>query len=162
MIRPLFVVCMLSACGGTTIDSGLTPPPTGSIAGRPEAPSDVSFATLLNGVRVANSAAPVIYNPNLGLAAQGHADDMLAQNYFSHVSLNGDRFTDRALAAGYNYRSLGENIAQGQTSQAEVMTGWTNSPGHHANNISPDFEDFGLGRAGSGGSTRWVLMLGRE
>jgi len=161
MIRPILITfLLLSACGGSTSGGpGFTPPP---IAGRPEAPSDVSFASLLNGVRISNGAESVIYDPNLGLAAQSHADDMLSQDYFSHVSLDGSTFTDRAEAAGYDWVALGENIAQGQTSQTEVMDDWTNSPGHHANNISTSFEDFGLGRAGTGSDTRWVLMLGRE
>jgi uncharacterized protein YkwD len=42
------------------------------------------------------------------------------------------------------------------------MTDWTNSPGHHANNINPAFEDFGLGVTGTGGNRTWVLVLGAE
>ena len=75
---------------------------------------------------------------------------------------NGSSPGDRITAAGYNWRTYGENIAQGQTSQQQVLTGWTNSPGHHRNNINPNFEEFGLGKAGTGGSTRWVLVLATE
>jgi len=163
----LIMLCLLAACGGgggasgpvSTGPSPSTPSPT------PAAPSTVdnlSFAGLLNNVRVANSASPVTFDARLGTAAQTHANDMLANNYFSHTGLNGSSPGDRITATGYNWQTYGENIAQGQTSQAQVLTAWTNSPGHHANDINPNFEDFGLGKAGTGSNARWVLVLGKE
>lgn len=166
---------VLSACGSsggsgpnvtppsTTTPGSPTPPPPG---GAPPAPpggvDNVTFAGLLNDVRLANSTSPVTFDNRLGGAAQKHAGDMLANDYFSHTGLNGSSPGDRIAAEGYQWRTYGENIAQGQTSQAEVMDAWTNSPGHHANNVNPDFEDFGLGKAGSGSDTRWVLVLASE
>jgi len=152
---------LLTACGGTTSDVPVSMDPP-LMLDRPEAPSDVSFATLLNSVRLDNGAAGVGYDSRLGAAAQNHASDMLAQNYFSHTGLNGSTVVDRVEATGYAWKALGENIAQGQTSQAEVLTAWTNSPPHHANDINPTYEDFGLGTAGGGSATRWVLVLGRD
>jgi len=58
--------------------------------------------------------------------------------------------------------TYGENIAAGYQTEAGVMDGWTNSEGHHANNINPIFTEFGLGLATGGGDTRWVLMLGAQ
>ena len=113
-------------------------------------------------MRLKNGAGNVAYDARLGAAAQGHANDMLVNNYFDHKGLNGSTIGSRATAAGYNWVDIGENIAQGQAGQAEVMTGWTNSPGHHANNINPVFEDFGIAQAGTGADKRWVLMLGKD
>lgn len=121
---------------------------------------DASFADLINGVRTANGVGTVEYNARLDKAAQGHADDMLDQDYFSHTSLDGRTLSDRVNATGYQWKKVGENIGQGQTSEQEVLDGWVASAGHQANNIDPDFEEFGLGRAGTGKDTRWVLVFG--
>lgn len=180
---PILAVSALSACGGATTgggssvlptsttappaattppstsppsSGGSTPPPTGGGA------NNASFATLLNDVRLTNGAGNVAFDARLANAAQGHADDMRANNYFSHTGLNGSSPGDRITAAGYNWRTYGENIARGQQSEEAVMTAWTNSPGHHANNINPNFEDFALAKAGSGSNTYWVLVLASE
>ena len=96
--------------------------------------------------------------PVLTRAAQAHAEDMAARGYFSHQSPggpNGDDLGDRARAAGCSFRSVAENIAQGQRSEAEVLTGWANSPGHRRNMLNGRMTDYGLGRAGD----IWVLKL---
>ena len=87
---------------------------------------------------------------------------MLDNNYFSHTGLNGSTAGERATAAGYNWRTVGENIAAGFNSESSVLDAWVNSPGHQANNINPNFEEFGLGYASSGSGNRWVLMLGAQ
>lgn len=165
-------VCFVAACGssgsgpGGSLGSG--PANTAPLSNAPSTPAppgsvdNVSFGGLLNNVRLANSAAPVVFDARLANAAQNHANDMQAQDYFSHTGRNGSSPGDRITAAGYNWRTYGENIAQGQSAQAEVLQGWTNSPGHHANDINPAFEDFGLGKAGTGSDARWVLVLGAE
>lgn len=173
---PILALLALSACGGATTGGGAsvlptstTPPPTtapstgGSTAPTTSGGADnASFATLLNDVRLVNGASNVAFDARLANAAQGHADDMLANDYFSHTGLNGSSAGDRITAAGYNWRTYGENIARGQQSEEAVMTAWTNSSGHHANNINPNFEDFALAKAGSGSDTYWVLVLASE
>ncbi|WP_293449705.1 CAP domain-containing protein, partial [Planktotalea sp.] len=88
--------------------------------------------------------------------------DMLAQNYFSHDGKDGSTIGSCATAAGYNWTSIGENIAQGQANENLAMNGWVSSPGHQRNNVDPDFKEFGLGRTGSGANTRWTLVLGAQ
>ncbi|MEP2029285.1 MAG: CAP domain-containing protein [Paracoccaceae bacterium] len=167
----ILFVCVVAACGssgGSQGPGGGGPANTVPLSNAPQSPTpagstnNVAFGGLLNNVRLANSAAPVVFDARLANAAQGHADDMLAQDYFSHTGRNGSSPGDRITAAGYNWRTYGENIAQGQSSQAQVLQAWTNSPGHHANNINPAFEDFGLAKAGSGSDARWVLVLAAE
>lgn len=164
----VMAMSLLAGCngGGTGAGSGtFTPtalPPPGGTSTPPGTVENLTFTGLLNNVRNVNGAAPIAFDSRLTAAAQGHADDMRANNYFSHTGLNGSDPGDRMRAAGYNWRTYGENIARGQTSEAQVMTAWTNSPGHHANNINPNFEDYGLGKSGTGGQTHWVLVLGAE
>lgn len=122
--------------------------------------ADADFANLLNNMRARHGAAPVTHDALLDLAAQRHADDMLANGYFSHTGRNGSTLRERVDATGYEWRAIGENIGMGQQTEQEIMDGWTNSPGHHENNIRPVYEEFGLGYARNGRDTRWVLVLG--
>ena len=169
MKRLFSVVALVSlaACGGTSIPvqvagAGASTPSAPVSPSAPSGTGDVSFAGLLNTVRANAGSAPVAYNAQLDSAAQAHAQDMLTNNYFSHTGLNGSSAGQRATAAGYIWSTVGENIAAGYQSEASVMNGWVNSPGHQANNINPNFEDFGLGYAVNGNQTRWVLMLGAQ
>lgn len=171
MIRKFSVlfILFLSACGGSTNGGPSSPspnppppnpPPSGPVAPNPG--DNSSFATMLNNVRTANSAGAVAYDERLGRAAQKHANDMHNGRFLSHTGSDGSDPGDRITREGYRWRTYGENIAQGQQSQQEVLDAWTSSPGHHANNINPNFEDFGLAKAGSGNQTYWVLVLAAE
>ncbi len=78
---------------------------------------------------------PLSWNSQLEEAAEGHARDMDRRNYFNHTSKDGRSIEDRIMAAGYTYTgyksfAIGENIAKGQESIAEVTNGWFKSPGH--------------------------------
>ncbi len=126
----------------------------------PAAEADASFAGLLNSVRLDNGAGGVTYNARLDQAAQDYAQYMIDEDFFSHDAPDGTSVVQRVEATGYEWAALGENLGRGQTSEAEIMQGWTNSPGHHANNINPIFEEFGLGYAEDSTDTRWVLVLG--
>ncbi|QAU35918.1 CAP domain-containing protein [Janthinobacterium sp. 17J80-10] len=90
------------------------------------------------------AAPPVKWNDKLFNAAAGHSADMAAKNYFSHTSLDGRSFSQRITNAGYAWLAAGENIAAGQTSVAQVMTAWVNSPGHCANLMSKNFTEVGV------------------
>ncbi|MGZ3871655.1 MAG: CAP domain-containing protein [Mucilaginibacter sp.] len=91
----------------------------------------------------------MIWNDQLEIAAIRHAEDMYDKNYFSHTSKNGRTVEDRILAAGYTYKgyrsfAIGENIAQGQMSIAEVMEGWIKSEGHCRNLMNPQYREVGV------------------
>ena len=110
----------------------------------------------------AYAAAPALtLNAQLGQAAQGHAADMAAQNYFSHTSKDGRTAGQRIAAAGYAYRTWGENIAAGQATAAQVMDGWLKSEGHCKNIMNPAFRELGVGYAQGGSYGHyWVQDFG--
>jgi len=91
-------------------------------------------------------------NAKLRKAALGQSNDMVANGYFDHTSLEGDTFVDRILAAGYAKRNdgwtLGENLAWGtgdlSTAQG-VMNAWMNSAGHKANIVKKAYREVGIG-----------------
>jgi uncharacterized protein YkwD len=118
----------------------------------------------VNAERRKAGVPPLTANSRLDQAAQRHAEDMLARNYFAHESPERKTVRERAREAGYDWRAIGENIAEGQTSVAEVMKTWMNSPGHRHNILDRDFKELGaglaLGRNGSGWRVKWAQAFG--
>ncbi|WP_251091943.1 CAP domain-containing protein [Streptomyces sp. Caat 7-52] len=104
---------------------------------------------------------PLAADPLLTAAAQAHSADMVARDFYAHTAPDGSEPWDRAAAAGARRRTIGENIACGQRSAAEVVTDWMNSPGHRANILKRDFTHLGVGFAGGGrAGTYWTQMFG--
>ena len=146
----------------TTAPPTTQAPPTSPPQTPPPAPSGGSSAQqvldIVNAERAQAGCGAVTLNGQLNNAALAHSQDMSANGYFSHTGLNGSQPWDRAEAAGYNYRSIGENIAQGYGSPAAVMDGWMNSSGHRANILNCGFTEMGLGLAGN---NYWTQLFGR-
>jgi uncharacterized protein YkwD len=97
--------------------------------------------------------------------AQKHADDLLARGYFAHRSPDGKTVRERAEREGYRFRTLGENLAEGQESIDRLLAGWYDSPPHHSVLLDRAVEELGLGRAhgrDDKGRARlvWVLVVG--
>lgn len=189
----LTLLCALTACGGGGSEpaagpaaspappSALPAPPAASappaVAGTRATCSLSGFqAELLAAVNAARArgatcgsqvlpAAPALsWNAALTQAALVHSDDMVAHNFFSHTGSDGRNAGQRAMAAGYAWRTWGENIAAGQGSVAQVMAGWMGSPGHCANVMHAAFRDIGVacvsGGAGNTYRTYWTMVLG--
>lgn len=105
------------------------------------------------------------WNNLLLQAAVGHSADMAQKNYFSHTGQDGRSPGQRVTAAGYIWSNTGENIAGGQRSVEQVMTGWTNSPGHCQNLMNPNFRDVAVACVKNDASTYrlyWTMNLGRS
>lgn len=111
------------------------------------------------------NARPVSWNAQLESAAATHSMDMAANNYFSHQSLKGTRAQHRVEAQGYNWSSVGENIAAGEFSVDGVMQGWLNSPSHCRALMDPTYVDIGvacMSRAGTTYRDYWTMVFGRR
>ncbi|WP_055489224.1 CAP domain-containing protein [Streptomyces sp. TP-A0356] len=116
---------------------------------------------LTNAERAAAGLPPLAADPLLTAAAQAHCADMVARAFYAHTSPDGREPWDRAAAAGSRHRAVGENIACGQRSPAEVVRGWMDSPGHRANILKPAFTHMGVGFAGGGrAGTYWTQLFG--
>ncbi|MFE7172784.1 CAP domain-containing protein [Streptomyces sp. NPDC057616] len=133
---------------------------------RPFTPGDLArtaaeVVDLTNRERARTGLPGLTTDALLTTAAQAHSADMVARAFYSHTSPDGSRPWDRAAAAGARRRSVGENIACGQRSPAEVVEGWMNSPGHRANILKSDFTHIGIGLAGGGAAgTYWTQLFG--
>lgn len=87
---------------------------------------------------------------------------MAATGDFGHTTRAGVTMRNRIEAAGYaNWTTIGENIAFGYSTPAEVMVGWMNSPGHRANILNCAFKELGVGVArNSSGTLLWTQNFG--
>jgi hypothetical protein len=100
---------------------------------------------LTNLERAKAGLKPLTLNNQLAQAAQGHSDNMAADDFFSHTGADGSDLGDRVRDSGYQYLRTGENIAAGQQTAEGVVSGWMNSPGHRANILNPNFTEIGIG-----------------
>lgn len=122
--------------------------------------SDVTCEVLLmvNQERSNAGVGETKWHEALAVAAQLHAEDMVAQNYFSHDSLDGRNFSQRALAEGYDAFPSGENIAMGQQEAEGVMNSWMQSSGHRQNILNERNNEIGVGFS----QGRWVQVFGNR
>lgn len=102
-----------------------------------------------NAQRDAHGIAGLAGNGQLNSAAQAKANDMVARNYWSHTTPDGQQpwvFIDNT---GYKYTKAGENLAYGFATSADAVTAWMNSPSHKANMLDSVFTEVGFGFANS-------------
>ncbi|HSX46937.1 MAG TPA: CAP domain-containing protein [Patescibacteria group bacterium] len=112
--------------------------------------TEMSASSLLsstNAQREQNGVGDLQLNSELTAAAQAKANDMIARNYWSHNTPDGQEpwvFFDNA---GYKFQKAGENLAYGFATSSETVTGWMNSPPHRENLLDTAFVDVGFGFA---------------
>ncbi len=101
--------------------------------------------TLTNNIRTNLGINTLTENISLNQAAHNKATDMLINQYFAHVGLDGRKLTDWLNSVQYNYRFGGENLAIGFSSAEDIVQAWTKSTTHYANIIDTDFTEIGVG-----------------
>jgi uncharacterized protein YkwD len=110
-------------------------------------------------------SAPLKWDVALQSAASTHSLDMARRNYFDHRSPDGKDVAARASAMRYPWKSVGENIAGGDRSVAEVVQSWLESPDHCENIMDPGFQDVAVACVAQPGTeygTYWTMVLGRR
>ncbi len=108
-------------------------------------PEAQQVVDLVNVERVSAGCAPLVVNPQLVSAAQGHSEDMAFNDFFSHTSSDGRSPWDRIRETGYRFSSAAENIAAGYSSASSAVAAWMNSSGHRANILNCRLEETGVG-----------------
>lgn len=89
---------------------------------------------------------PLKENSTLDLTAYVKAKDMLDRQYFEHVSPSGKGVGDLVTNVGYDYITIGENLALGNfASSSDIVNAWMNSPGHRANILNDSYTEIGVG-----------------
>jgi uncharacterized protein YkwD len=154
----------MAACSGSSPVSPTTPTESAAPDGSPGSSSLEDQVLVLVNQRRASGAtcggtahpavAPLTLNLQLRDAARGHSQDMAANNYFSHTSLDGRTLAQRIGQAGYaGGFPLAENIAAGPSTAQAVVDGWMQSTGHCENIMNSGLRVIGIGYAFNQSST---------
>lgn len=92
-----------------------------------------------------SSLPPLLQNSALDAIALKRLDDMFEKQYFEHTSPEGIGASDIAKEIGYEFISIGENIALGNFKDDQVIVqAWMDSPGHRANILNDSYMEIGI------------------
>ncbi len=100
-----------------------------------------------NSNRATAGLGALALNGELSAAAQNKANDMATRDYWSHNTPDGKTPWTFIVAAGYNYKTAGENLAYGFDTSDDTITAWMNSPEHKANILNTTYTEVGFGFA---------------
>ncbi|MEU9292262.1 CAP domain-containing protein [Streptomyces sp. NPDC048266] len=117
---------------------------------------------LVNAEREKAGCGPLRDEPHLRAAAQKHADDMSARDYYAHDSPEGRNGGERMSDAGYEWSAWAENIHRGPKTPGAAMADWMESSGHRANILNCAFKDIGVGVALGADGPWWVQTFGAK
>jgi len=108
---------------------------------------------LVNRERAQNGVHPLRLSGELESAAEGHCSELIADDYFAHISPSGETPVDRINATGYipgpsvGY-VIGENLAWGTyglSTPQSIVSAWLASPDHLANILEAKYTETGIG-----------------
>lgn len=124
------------------------PTPTPEPAPQP-LPQDMSsqesqMLQLLNNERIKNGLKPLTPMPELTRLARLKSQDIIDNNYFSHISPTYGSFANMVYNAGISFRSVGENLAMSR-SVTHAFYQFMGSSGHKANMLNRNFTHVGIG-----------------
>lgn len=111
------------------------------------------------------AAAPLTLSELLSRAAASHSAAMGARDDLAHRDPDGSMPADRVRRAGYSANLVGENVASGVPTAAEVVAGWLASPGHCANIMDQRFTEMGVAyfvAPHSDGAIYWTQLFAQR
>ncbi len=121
---------------------------------------------LINQERQTKNLSALSLNNSLNSVASLKVNDMLAKDYFDHISPTGLTPWYWFKQIGYNYAFAGENLAMGFTASDAVFQAWMNSPSHRDNILNPNYQEMGLavksGQIQNHADTLAVLVFGKQ
>ncbi len=114
-----------------------------------------------NAERINSGKRILIENLLLNKTAYIKAKDMLDRQYFEHMSPDGKGVSNLVTDAGYEYITVGENLALGNfATSSDIVTAWMNSPRHRANILNNSYTEIGVGIVSGTyeGRTVWIAV----
>jgi uncharacterized protein YkwD len=112
--------------------------------------AETAAVCVVNKVRRRSGRRSLTRSGQLYQAAQAHADDMVRERYFAHVSKAGTTVTDRVKPTGFlsgGAWKVGENLAWGSgplSTPIAIVQSWLDSPGHRQNLMRRSYREAGL------------------
>jgi len=114
-----------------------------------------------NAQRAKYGLPPLSENAKLGASAKLKVEDMFNNQYFAHNSPSGATISDLVAGSGYQYITIGENLAQGNfKDDADLVQAWMDSPGHRENILNSKYREIGVAVAKGifEGKTTWMAV----
>jgi uncharacterized protein YkwD len=119
---------------------------------------------LTNEARAKEKLPALKVNATLLKVARAHSANMAKQQKMEHV-LDDKTPAQRVDKAGYDYRSVGENIGVGEkgASIAGLFKAWMESKVHHDNIMAAKYDEIGIGLATNDkGETYYTQVFGKQ
>lgn len=146
----------------TVVPFGLRP-----AAAQKEAPAiklsetEQKFLDLTNAARTEKGLPPLKLNATLVEVARAHSRNMAKQGKMSHV-LDNKGPAERVKEAGYDYATMGENVAWGKnTPVRESFQALMDSKLHRENILASKYQEIGVGVAkGENGELYYTQVFG--
>lgn len=179
VLAPLFLVALVAPVLPTLLVAAPARAATScsntEIAATPARIAEVRAAVLclINEERAAQGLGRLRQSTQLDQASALHGTWMARTHVFSHQQTGPGALPtmrERVDAVGYDWRELGENLAAGQPTPAEVVREWLLSPSHLSTIRLPNVVDFGLDlnagyvtfSNGTTGTPIWTTVFGRS
>lgn len=105
--------------------------------------SDEKIIELTNLLREKQGLNTLNANQLLTKAAFDKADSIFEEQVFGHT-INGQSFSTWVKNTGYDYKTVGENLAIDFVSSEGAMKAWMDSPSHKKNVLNPEFKEIGI------------------
>lgn len=127
-------------------------------ASLPQARSEVILR--INALRASSGLSTLQSSPALDQIATAYAERMAKEGFFAHLSPEGGDLRSRLRAAGYAYKTAGENLGLSSGPLAAHF-GIEHSPAHRGTLLEPGYTHVGIGTAqnASNGATLLVEIL---
>jgi hypothetical protein len=122
---------------------------------------DDEVLDLINQERAKVGVPQLADSETIDEAADLHALDMATNNNFSETGTDGSTVASRTNFFGYPFSNVGEAIAFGPATAAEVVAQWLNDPVQRNTLLDPTFTEAGLGVvSNTDGTIYWAETFG--
>lgn len=139
-IKIIFNILLIFLIGGTLFIAFHSPKKSQSV----QILDQQKLIALTNKERLKYNLAPLFHNGILTKAALNKANNLLKEQYFAHNSPAGKKFSSWVKEVQYNYYIVGENLAEGFSSDEMIIQAWMESPAHRQNILQPEFKEIGM------------------
>jgi uncharacterized protein YkwD len=133
----------------TNASNPVTPGPGAALS-----PRSRQLLALINGARQSAGAKPVGIDDRVSAIAQQRSADMVARNYFAHVTPEGKTYQDFLKAAGIRYLFSGEILSKNnfreELAATKAYDWFMGSSIHRAILLDPRYNFAGVGEAKDG------------
>ena len=85
---------------------------------------------------------------------------MARRGVMDHAGSDGSTAAERATRAGYEWRTVGENVAMGQSTPEQAVAEWLGSVRHCGNIMSAEYTEMGVAVASNARGVYWTQVFG--